>query len=175
MKNKKLRIGLDIALIIIGIVFLIFGIKDAVDKINKAKVPDNVQFSKDYREIEEENIYKYLKSEDAQKFYEKSSGVLLIGNKSDAWMHVLVKPLNDIVKESYENIYYLEADNGSETLNKFNINKTPCIIILEDGNILVKLESKEIFEKNFEGAPIEYFTEERIDNLKSKLKISELK
>lgn len=179
MKNKALRIGLDIALIVIGIVFLIFGIKDAINYASKDKLSDNVQFSRDYPEINEDNIYKYMNASEASKMLESGSGVLLLGKKSDTWMHVLVSPLNDILKENVENINYLDMDtideNDYKSLEeKIELINSPCIVIIKNGEVKTKLSKSDIIPENFDGAPIEYFTDERIASLKEKLKISEL-
>lgn len=181
MNNKALRIGIDIALVLIGVVFLIFGIKDAINFIKGQTISDPVQFSKDFREISEDNIYKYIDVSKAEKILNDESGVILIGSKSDAWMHVLVSPLNDILKENVESIYYLEIETIQDDDYKILEEKiqslnSPCIIIIKNGEIITKLSKSDLIEETFDGAPIEYYTEERIDSLKEKLeKISELK
>lgn len=182
MKNKALRIGLDIALILIGIVFLIFGIKDAIETFKNNQIEDNVKFKRTYSEITEDNIYRYTDLKKANKLIDEGTGVLLIGQKNDSWMHVLVSPLNEFVKDYQDIIYYLEIDNDDtndknyQTLTqKLEKIKTPTIVLIKDGNILSTYNKNDIFDSTFEGAPIEYFTEERTTSLKEKIKISDLK
>lgn len=182
MKNKALRIGLDIALILIGIVFLIFGIKDAIEMAKNSKITDNVLFSRDYKEISEDNIYDYIDSKELGQLLENGTGAILISKKSDAWTHVLVTPLNDLLKEKYDKIYYLDLDDekvlSEESKNKLqeklNIQNIPCITFIKDGSVQLALDKSDLIENNYDGAPVEYFTDERIDQLKEKLeKISE--
>ncbi len=177
--NKKLRIIVDIVLIAVGIVFLIFGIKDAIAMYKNNKVTDNVQFSKTYRSISEDNIYKYVTDKEANKILNDGTGVVLIGKETDAWMQVLVAPLNDYAESYVDTIYYLEMDKDTESYkvsDNLDYVKSPTIIIVKNGKVLDTLEKDDLIEDDYKGAPIDYFDSERLEDLHKKLtKISNLK
>ena len=48
MKNRTTRIILDIIIIIIGVIFLIFGIRDFIGQVNSLKQSDLEKFKKEY-------------------------------------------------------------------------------------------------------------------------------
>jgi len=175
--NKTTRIIIDIIVIIIGIVFLTSGIKDAYNLYQSSQIKDNLVFRKSYRDMEEDNIYKYISIKEANKLLEKESGTILIGSPHDSWTQILVKPLHDYSKEYVSNIYYLETDDldteskeYTKLIDKLGEISTPMIIITKNGKTEVKLTKNDIYDdENFEGAPIDYFNEENIASLQSKL------
>lgn len=185
MSNKTIRIIVDCILIILGIVFLALGIKDAYNFSKRNEIDDNVKFKRSYSNVPKDNIYKYVTLDEANDILFNKSGVILLGKTTDPWMQVLVKPLNDIVKEKLDVIYYLEMnDIKEEPLSDFDkpVIQTrlddialPYIYIVKDGTILTELGRDELFSKDYEGAPIEYFNDERIESLKQKIeKIAEI-
>lgn len=184
MKNTKaLRIIVDLLLIILGIIFLVFAIKDAKDFINSQKtnpLTDAERFSKDYSYIDSNNVYKYISLEELNNVLD-NTGIIILGEKYDPWMQVLVSPLNDIISSYNKNILYydtsIEVDETSDIyisiISKLGINNFgvfPNIIIVKDGKILLYLEKKNIYDLEYSGAPIDYWTDESIKNLKDKLK-----
>lgn len=182
MKNKTLRIILDLVLIIVGIIFLIIGINDAYNLYKDSKSNDNIMFKKSYNSVKQDNIYKYIKLQEIDKILDNEKGILLIGKTTDPWMHILVSPVNDILEGEIEKIYYLELDNIDETSETFiDLNKrldklnSPCIVIFNKGQLLTVLNKEDIFNPDYEGAPIDYYDDKRIDELKEKLiKITEI-
>lgn len=179
--NKKVRIGLDITLIIVGIVFLVFGIKDAVTMYKSSKVDDNVKFYRSYSSVEKDNIYDYLSIKETDKFLKDGTGVIIFGETTDPWMQVLVKPLEDIVRDNLNKIYYFELDDVNIDDEAKNIKQkignitSPRILIVKNGKILTDLQKGDLIDEEYEDAPIDYYDEERIETLKSQLiKISEL-
>lgn len=182
MKNKTLRIILDLVLIIVGIIFLIIGINDAYNLYKDSKSNDNITFKKSYNSVKQDNIYKYIKLQEIDKILDNEKGILLIGKTTDPWMHILVSPVNDILEGEIEKIYYLELDNIDETSETFiDLNKrldklnSPCIVIFNKGQLLTVLNKEDIFNPDYEGAPIDYYDDKRIDELKEKLiKITEI-
>ncbi len=65
-KSKLVIITLDIIIIILGVVFLISGIKDAVNTYNKYKMTDEKKFSGIYNLNIKDVKYKYLSIKDAK-------------------------------------------------------------------------------------------------------------
>lgn len=181
--NKKLRIIIDILLILVGIVLLVFGIKDVYNTFKVEEVPDALIFRKSYNSVSEDNSYKYITLKEADELLRDGTGIILIGSPSDAWMQVLVSPLDDIAKSYELDIYYLELDKldtNSTIYEEFEIDlskiNTPSILLIKEGTILKEMSKDDIFESNFEGAPIEYFDEENLIKFKNSLKeISNLK
>lgn len=184
MKNKTLRIVLDLVLIIVGIVFLIIGIKDAYNFYKENKIADNVRFMRSYRSAPEDNIYKYVTLDEANDILLNGTGLIFLAKTNDPWAQVFVAHLNEIAKEYIDEIYYLEMDDIDmdkqedklELQNRFGNMLLPYIIIVKDGKILSELDKDDIVDADFDGAPIEYFDEETIKDVKEKLsKIIELK
>jgi len=181
--NKKLRIALDIILITVGVVLLVFGIKDAYNTLKKNTISDNVKFSRNFSYVPEDNIYKYVSLKEANKILKEDKAILLIGNKNDSWTQVLTAPFENIVKEYVDDIYYLELNNIDEDdksykslLKEIDEPKVPEIYIIKDGKQILYLNKKDLIDSTYKDAPIEYYTDERIQELKQKLnKISDLK
>lgn len=162
MKNKKLRIAIDIFAIILGIIFLVFGIKDAINTFENMKVSDSAIFKKSYQYVPKDNHYKYVTIKEAANV----SGVILIGSPEDTWTQILVEPLNSAISED---IYYLEnkdidkkSKNYKEFLDLIDTKElsNPMIIFVKDGKVKKIYLKDDIFDKDFEGAPIEYWSDE---------------
>lgn len=178
MNNRKYRILVDLILIILGIIFLVFGIKDVIDKYNSEKVTDATLFKREYKEVSEDNVYKYLNLKDAEKMLKEETGIILIGNSLNSWTQVLVGPLNEIAKEEKREIYYLstkEIDKESKNyknilkiLNKKEL-EVPNLIFIKEGKILKIYSKEDLYDKEYDGAPIEYWTEEQKTVLKEEI------
>ena len=175
MKEQRLRIILDILIIIIGIVFLVFGIRDGIKEINRYKVSDAEKFHKSYSYVStKESVYEYISLGKATKLLEEDS-VILVGKTTNAWTQVLVKPLNDIYKDS--KIYYVEMDDIENTspayhkfLSKLGVKKMDIPTIVVTKSDKTKIISKDdIVDKDYEGAPIDYFNKETKNKLKELL------
>lgn len=177
MKNKKLRIAIDIFAIILGIIFLVFGIKDAINTFKKVEVPDSAIFKKSYQYVPKDNHYKYITIKEAKNI----SGVILVGNPEDTWTQILVEPLNSAISDD---IYYLEnkdldkkSKDYKEILGLIDTKElsNPMIIFIKDGKVKKLYLKENIFDKDFEGAPIEYWSEESkndfIDEMKENVKL----
>lgn len=176
MKNKTFRIIFDLFLIVIGIVFLIFGIKDAYNFYKEQKVEDSALFNASYRSAPLDNIYRYTNTKKANKLLSSGTGTLLIGKTTDPWMQVLVKPLDEIGKEKTDVIYYLELDEIDSSTKEYKSLEEKLggisslkIVIVKEGRILQNLDKKDIIDAEFDGAPAEYFDEQNIKKLKELL------
>ncbi len=173
MDNKKLRILIDIVLIILGIIFLVFGIKDAISMYNSTRIEDSVLFKKDFPYVSSDNIYEYMSIKELDKFVQKDTGIILIGNKNDSWTQVLVEPLNESVSYEYSKIYYYENDgsdketkNYKNILSQLKIEKisNPTIVFVIDGKISNVYFKNDIYDGDYEGTPIDYWNEESKQN-----------
>lgn len=175
--TKTLRIVLDLVLIIVGIVFLGIGIKDAYNSYKENNVGDNVLFKRHYLSAKSDNIYKFTTIEELNEVINSASGVILIGSPSDVWTIALVNPLDDIVGEHLNEILYLEISDGEDyTSIENSIGKltNPTIVIVDEGKVLKVLKREDIIDETFEGTPFDYFTE-HTSNLEENLKeITEL-
>lgn len=154
MKNtKSMRIIVDLVLIILGIIFLVFGIKDAIKQRENSKTKDNVLFSTNYKNVSTDNVYKYINNID------DTDGLILICNPHDPYCYVLAPVLNDIAKENDIIINYYEKDTD-----------IPLIKFRKDKKDIKDIKKEDIFDKNYNGILIEYFNYDKIDKLKSLLK-----
>lgn len=171
MKNKKSRIILDLILIILGIIFLVFGIKDAIEmfKSTNTKIEDAVLFKKDYSYAPNDNVYEYLTLEDADEMLESGTGIMLISSPTDAWTQVLVEPLDYIVKYEKETIHYQENKKLDESskhyksiLSKLDTDmlSNPTIIFIKNGTINKIYLKEDIYDVDYEGAPVDYWNDE---------------
>ena len=176
MNNKKLRIILDSLIIIIGVVFLVFGVRDGIKDINKHKLTDAEKFHKSFNYVSvEDSVYEYVSIRGVYKVLDEDS-IVLFGDKNNAWTQVLVKPLNDIYKG--KKIYYVEMNDIDPDspayegiLSKLKIKKLiiPTVVVTKDKKRVV-LSRDDIVDKDYEGAPIDYFNDQTIDKLKELLK-----
>ena len=150
MKSKVLRITVDLILIVLGIVFLVFGIKDVSNTLSKPALEDNVKFSKSYTNVPSDNNFKYIESIDK---IEDDNAIIFVGNPEDPWSQVLAYTLCDILKNRV--IYYLE-DEIEESI--------PQIVIIKNKEKKTYTKSI-IIDGDYDGIPIEYWTSEKRDKL----------
>lgn len=172
MKNNKLRILIDILLIILGVVFLIFGIKDFKEEFfTKSEVTDGMRFHREYNYVsEKESIYTYIKVQDYLDINDDS--YLLIGSNKSPLTNVIVKPLNDIAKQNKVKLYYIKNDisddkNYNKLLKKIkldNLDKEPIIVVIKNKKVTTYTKEN-LYEKDFTESPIEYWTDDRISSL----------
>ena len=103
---------------------------------------------------------------------------ILVGNPTDSWTRILVKPLNDIYKEKNKTIYYLEINDDIKKTNEYkdflkvlkvkNLN-TPSIIISKNSKISIYTKD-DIISKDYDGIPLEYFNDDNIKKFKELIK-----
>lgn len=176
MNKNKLRIIVDILIILIGVVFLIFGVKDGVKEINKHKVTDGEKFHRSFSYVSaEESVYEYVSIRGVYSVLDEDS-VVLFGDKNNAWTQVLVKPLNDIYKN--DKIYYVEMNDidlespaYEGILSKLKIKKLiiPTVVITKNNKYKI-ISRDDIVDKDYVGAPIDYFTKSKVNKLKELVK-----
>lgn len=179
MTNKALRIGVDLILIILGIIFLVFGIKDLNSMIHANDKTDAELMSSEYMYLSKENVYEYITFKNLTKLlYESGSGMVLIGSPQSPWTQVLVSPLNIIAKEENIKIYYIDINDVDINYDTKDVNKAPVlkdydvpkVFFVKDGEILGEYKKEDLYDKNYDGIPLEYWTEEKLEMLNETMK-----
>lgn len=179
MNQKALRIIIDVILIGLGIVFLVFGIKDAIAMYNSTKIEDSVKFKSEYSYAPEDNVYEYINIKEMYRMLNSDTGIVLVGSPKDAWTQVLVSPLNDVIKTYKYKINYIDIDEIDKTskyyesvLDTLNIDSfsTPEIIFVKDGNAIDILEKKDIYINIYNTIPIDYWSEDNKTTFETLLK-----
>ncbi len=162
-KEKTLRIVIDIVIILIAGIFLVFGIKDLIGKIESTRIPDNVLFTKNYRNVPEDNIYRYIEEKEYEKFLKDGTGVIFEGNPNDPWSQIIAPPLEEVIKElTIDEISYFESEKD-----------TPRVVIVEQGKILAELAHEDLIDSRYDGIPLEYFKDEKhMEELRDLLKVA---
>lgn len=151
-----------------------FGIKEAVDKFKSSVTSDAERFTKSYRDVGEDNPYKYIDVDEANEIIAESSGIIFVCDPNDSWCQVIAKPLTEVFEEAnIETVYYLENNesNSNSNLQIESDKSVPIVIAVKDGSVLRALSKDLLIEEDYEGSPIEYYTEERVDDLKRMLEM----
>ena len=179
--NKKIYwtiISLLLILISIGVVYNYF-IKEK---------PDNIKFYNEYNEVGKNNVFVYKSIEEIINILENGTGVIYLGFPECPWCQSYVKYINDVAKETgIKEIYYFNILNDRKTnseeyqkivtllnevlLEDENGNKrifVPDVAIVNKGKIIGHDNETSVIE-GYE-SPKEYWTDEKVDALKSKLK-----
>jgi len=198
MKEKLKKIFTDkqnlviIALVII-IVLLIFIIIKVNDK-EENTLTDAQKFSREYTEVEEDNLYVYRSYDEIINILENGTGVILLGFPECPWCQRYAKYLNEVAKElDFDKIYYYnileDRKNNTEEYQKIvslisdylqydeEGNKriyVPSIIAIDKGKIVGFDDETAWDTKGFE-TPDEYWDEEAVTSLKDKLETMLLK
>lgn len=179
--NKKIYwtiISLLLILISIGVVYNYF-IKEK---------PDNIKFYNEYNEVGKDNVFVYKSIEEIINILENGTGVIYLGFPECPWCQSYVKYINDVAKETgIKEIYYFnildDRKTNSEEYQKIvtllnevlledeNGNKrifVPDVTIVNKGKIIGHDNETSVIE-GYE-SPKEYWTDEKVDALKRKLK-----
>ena len=183
-KYKKIFLGIISLILIISIPILIY---NKFENENN-KISDAQKFSKEYPKVDKDNIFIYSNTTEIINILKNGSGVIFLGFKDCKWCQYYAPVLNDIAKESgIEKIYYLNIlnDRKNETKDYLTITKlldnnmlcddegnkkiyTPDVTIVKNGKIIGHdNESSVITECGI--TPEEYWTEEKKEDLKTKL------
>lgn len=181
---KLITILLSLGIIII-LSILIF---KKFENDNK-NIPDNIKFKNEYKNVPEENIFTYATSNEIIKMLDSGTGVIYLGFPSCEWCQAYTPILNEIAKESeIEKIYYhnIYNDRKNDTINYQKLIKllnnnlmyddegkkrifVPDVYIVKNGKIIGHDNESSVITKNDE-TPESYWTEEKKENLKIKLK-----
>lgn len=187
-KNKILKITAILISLVIIIIISILIFKKFENNNNNLK--DNIKFKNEYKNISEDNIYTYATSKEIINILEKGTGVIYLGFPSCEWCQAYVKILNDIAKEEgIEKIYYYNIydDRKNNTINYQKLIKilnnnlmyddegkkrifVPDVYIVKEGKIIGHDNESSVGTKSDE-SPEKYWTDEKKDKLKIKLKM----
>ncbi len=189
IKDKKRFISgiIKISLgIIMLVAFIIIGFKNDNDK---AKETDAVKFNKEYTSVSKDNVFVYKTAKEIIEILKSGTGVVYLGFPECVWCQAYTPMLNDVAKDaSVKEIYYynIKEDRTNNTSNYKEIvsllgdnlandeegNKriyVPDVTFVKDGVIIGHNNETSYDTLGFD-APGDYWTVERMDALKTKLR-----
>jgi len=187
MKNKlvKYLIGILSIVFIIGVSIIIFKKFENVDRT----VTDREKFAKEYTKVKEDNLFVYSTANEIIKILENGTGIVYLGFPECKWCQAYVPLLNEAAKEfGIEKIHYFNIleDRKNNTTNYKKIvellnenllyddegNKrvfVPDVTIVKKGQIIGHDNESSVVTES-DGTPDTYWTKEKKDALKIKLK-----
>ena len=154
----------------------------------KETISDSKKFAEEYTKVPEYNVFVYRDSSEIIKILEHGTGVVYLGFPECPWCQAYVPTLNEIADtEGLDKIYYYnilnDRQNNTETYKKIveilseylrydeEGNKkvyVPAVISIVDGKIIGFDDESSYDTLGFEN-PEDYWTEERVNNLKLRL------
>ena len=181
MKNywKLILGGLVLICLVIGIV-LIF--------TNSEKVEDSELFASEYTQVDEDNVFVYKSAKEIIQILENGTGVVYLGFQECKWCQAYVPYLDEVAKENnIDKIYYynIREDREKNTADYKKIVEltsdfllyndegekrvfVPDVYVVLDGEILSHNNETSMITEDI--LPIDYWTDEKLDNLKKTLK-----
>lgn len=185
LKDKQKWLIIGLLLIIVLLVILLFKISDKGESNNQ---DDAIKFAQEYTEVGEDNLYVYRTYDEIIKILENGTGVILLGFPECPWCRKYAVYLNEVAKElDFEKIYYYnileDRKNNTEEYKKIvsiiseylqfddEGNKriyVPSVVAVNKGEIVGFDDETAWDTKGFE-TPEEYWNEEAVNNLKTKL------
>jgi len=103
-KITKITLGILSLLLIIGMPIIIF------EKFNHEEktMTDSKKFAKEYKILDEDNVFKYSTSNEIIKTLEKGTGIIFLGYPECEWCKAYASILNEVAKEERisEILYY---------------------------------------------------------------------
>lgn len=152
------------------------------------KTSDSEKFKKEYEKVPEYNVFVYKSEEEIIKILSHGTGVVYLGFPECPWCQAYVPMLNEVAdmegleKISYYNIYNARKENTEgyqkivEILSNYlqydnDGNKrvyVPAVITVKEGKIIGFDDESSLDTLGFDN-PEEYWTEERIKALKTRL------
>ena len=154
----------------------------------KKEATDAQKFAKEYTTVTEDNYFVYRDIEEIIKILEHGTGVVYLGFPECPWCQSYVKTLNEVADiEGLEKIYYFnileDRKNNTEEYQKIvsilndylqyddEGNKriyVPAVISVSEGEI-VGFDDETAYDTKGFDRPEDYWTEEEISDLKTKL------
>lgn len=193
-RRKKLVLGL----IALGVLLLVLGgmyfftqkereEKGAREERVDITISDAVRFSEEYEEVPEDNIFVYRDIDEIQKILENGTGIVYLGFPECPWCQRYVKYLYDVAKEKgVEKIYYFNIleDRRENTEGYQKIVAllgdylgfddegnhrvyVPDITFMNEGRIVARDNETSMSSGDVD----EYWTSEKIQSLKNRLRI----
>lgn len=183
MKDKKTKLIFLSIILIILIVLLVF----IIIRENKVKSNDDAKrFKEEYSSVSDDNVFVYRNIDEIIKILENGTGIVYLGFPECPWCQAYVKILNEVTQEEgLEKIYYFnireDRNNNTDKYQKIVALLGDNLFYDEEGNrrimvpdVTAVLKGKIIGHdnetSNISGNPDEYWTEEKVNNLKSKLR-----
>lgn len=186
MKNKGIIItmGIIIVILIAIIIFLLVGNKNEEQTVKS----DAEKFSEEYTLVDKDNKFRYANIDEVIDTLEDGTGVVYLGFPECKWCQQYTVYLNELAKDRNipEIMYYnIREDRQGNTKNYqtiVNILKdylpedeegnprvyVPAVIFMSNGKIL-GFDDETAYDTKGYDEPSEYWTKERVDNLKDKL------
>lgn len=179
-KYWKLILGVLVLIcLVIGLV-LIF--------TNSEKVEDSELFASEYTQVDEDNVFVYKSSKEIIQILENGTGVVYLGFPECKWCQAYVPYLDEVAKENnIDKIYYfnIREDREKNTADYKKIVEltsdfllyndegekrvfVPDVYVVLDGEILSHNNETSMITEDI--LPIDYWTDEKLDNLKKTLK-----
>lgn len=186
MKNKGIIItmGIIIVILIAIIIFLLVGNKNEEQTVKS----DAEKFSEEYTLVDKDNKFRYANIDEVIDTLEDGTGVVYLGFPECKWCQQYTVYLNELAKDRnipeimYYNIREDIQDNTKNYQIIVNILKdylpedeegnprvyVPAVIFMSNGKIL-GFDDETAYDTKGYDEPSEYWTKERVDNLKDKL------
>ncbi len=179
-KYWKLILGVLVLIcLVIGLV-LIF--------TNSEKVEDSELFASEYTQVDEDNVFVYKNAKEIIQILENGTGVVYLGFPECKWCQAYVPYLDEVAKENnIDKIYYfnIREDREKNTADYKKIVEltsdfllyndegekrvfVPDVYVVLDGEILSHNNETSMITEDI--LPIDYWTDEKLDNLKKTLK-----
>lgn len=186
MKNKGIIItmGIIIVILVAIIIFLLVGNKNEEQTVKS----DAEKFSEEYTLVDKDNKFRYANIDEVIDTLEDGTGVVYLGFPECKWCQQYTVYLNELAKDRnipeimYYNIREDRQDNTKNYQIIVNILKdylpedeegnprvyVPAVIFMSNGKIL-GFDDETAYDTKGYDEPSEYWTKERVDNLKDKL------
>lgn len=175
--------------IYIIIAVLVIGLASWFLFINKTEESDSKRFALEYNQVSDENVFVYRNIDEIINILEKGTGVVYIGFPECPWCQAYVPILDEVAKElEIDKIYYFNIlEDRKENTEKYKkivsilknhlLNDSegnnrvfvPDITVVKDGEIVGHDNETSVVTEE-DGTPEEYWTKEKKDSLKLKLK-----
>lgn len=159
------------------------------EKKKEEGTSDAKKFAEEYKQVGEDNVFVYREVDDIIKIMEHGTGIVYLGYPECPWCQAYVKYLNEVAKEEgVEKIYYCNTKKVKET----DMEKYQKLVSLLSGHLQYNDEGNEwiyvpnvsfhvngkIVGNDYESSkdthnlkdPKEYWTEEEVKDLKTRLK-----
>ncbi len=186
MKNKGIIItmGIIIVILVAIIIFLLVGNKNEEQTVKS----DAEKFSEEYTLVDKDNKFRYANIDEVIDTLEDGTGVVYFGFPECKWCQQYTVYLNELAKDRnipeimYYNIREDRQDNTKNYQTIVNLLKdylpedeegnsrvyVPAVIFMSNGKIL-GFDDETAYDTKGYDEPSEYWTKERVDNLKDKL------
>ena len=186
MKNKGIIItmGIIIVILVAIIIFMLVGNKNEEQTVKS----DAEKFSEEYTLVDKDNKFRYANIDEVIDTLEDGTGVVYLGFPECKWCQQYTVYLNELAKDRNipEIMYYnIREDRQGNTKNYqtiVNLLKdylpedeegnprvyVPAVIFMSNGKIL-GFDDETAYDTKGYDEPSEYWTKERVDNLKDKL------